>query len=187
MDWKESQRYSLSIAQPVLSHSISNTGDEYARCTICLSDFTITHGGRNDVTSHVAGKRHQSFAASASSASTRSVTSFFKPDLTKGVIEAETRWAMFTAKHNLAFLVSDHATRLFSQMFPDSEIAKNFGCGRTKCTAIVKEALGPHYHAKAVAQMSHPYSILIDESNDKEDKSCIILVRVLDEEVKLAM
>ena len=135
------------------------------------------------MTTHVAGKRHQEFAASASSASTRSVASFFRPELTKGVIEAETRWAMFTAKHNLAFLSSDHATRLFAKMFPDSEIARNFGCARTKCKGIVKEALGPHYHAKAVVQMSHPYSILLDESNDKEDKSCIILVRVLDEEV----
>ncbi len=48
-------------------------------------------------------------------------------------------------------------------MFPDSEIARKFACGRTKYTAIVKEALGPHYHAKVVAQMPHPYSILIDE------------------------
>ncbi len=29
--------------------------------------------------------------------------------------------------------------------------------------------------------MPHPYSILIVESNDKEDKSCIILARVLDD------
>jgi hypothetical protein len=42
--------------------------------------------------------------------------------------------------------------------------------------------LGPYYHAKAAAQMSHPHLILLNESNAKEDKSCIILVRVLDEE-----
>ena len=31
--------------------------------------------------------------------------------------------------------------------------------------------------------MSNPFSIMLDESNDKIDKSCIILVRVLDPEV----
>ncbi len=77
---------------------------------------------------------------------------------------------------------SGHANKLFAKMFPDSEIAQKFVCGRTKCIAIVKEALGPHYHAKVVAQISHPCSILIDESNDKKDKSCIILARVLDDE-----
>ena len=55
----------------------------------------------------------------------------------------ETRWAMFLAKHNIAFLASDHATKLFPKMFPDSEIAEQFSCGRTKSNAIIKRHL-PH-------------------------------------------
>ena len=65
-------------------------------------------------------------------------------------------------------------------MFPDSRIAKSFGSGHTKTAAIIKEALSPHFHAKTVIKRSNPFSILIDESNDKLDKSCIILVRLLD-------
>ena len=57
---------------------------------------------------------------------------------------------MFVAKHNLAFLNSEHASKLFVQMFPDSEIARKFACGRTKITAIVKVTLSPYYHAKAI-------------------------------------
>ena len=87
---------------------------------------------------------------------------------------------MFVSKHNLAFLASDHATKLFSKMFPDSEIAKRFACGRTKTTVIVKEALSPHYLKVTTDSMSNPFSIMTDELNDKTDKSCIILVRVLD-------
>ena len=69
-------------------------------------------------------------------------------------------------------------------MFPDSEIAKKFGCGRTKATAIVKEAISPFYHKKAITHLSNnAFSILTDESNDKVDKSCIILVKVLDSAV----
>ena len=69
-------------------------------------------------------------------------------------------------------------------MFPNSKIAKNFGCARTKATAIVKEGLAPHYIKNlAVSLASQPFSILMDESNDATNKSCIILVRTLDEKV----
>ena len=99
------------------------------------------------------------------------------------MIEAETRWAMFVSKHNVAFLSSDHANKLFAKMFPDSEVAKKFACGRTKTTAIVKEALAPHFLKKTIQNMVNHFSILMDESNDKNDKSCIILVRVFDSEL----
>ena len=82
-------------------------------------------------------------------------------------VEAEARWAMFVAKHNLAFLGSDHATKLFPKMFPDSEIAKQFACSRTKSTAIVKTALAPYFLDKVISSMSSPFSLMMDESNDR--------------------
>ena len=68
-------------------------------------------------------------------------------------------------------------------MFPDSEFAKKFACGRTETTAIVKEALALYYQQQKVINLSNPFSILMDESNDKVDKSSIILIKVLDPEV----
>lgn len=65
-------------------------------------------------------------------------------------------------------------------MFPDSEIANKFACGRTKTTAIVKTALAPYFQQKVLHNMCNPFSIMMDESNDKTNKSCIILVKVLD-------
>ena len=50
-------------------------------------------------------------------------------------------------------------------------------------TAIVKEDLSPYYHEKIIDNIFHPFSILMDESNDRVDKSCVILVKVLDYEV----
>ena len=45
-------------------------------------------------------------------------------------IKAETRWAIFVAKHNIAFLASDLATNLIRIMFPDdSKIARKLFCG----------------------------------------------------------
>ena len=117
-------------------------------------------------------KHHQEMARAG--ASSQSLVSFSSPQ--QGAIEAETRWSTFVAKHNIAFLASDHATKLFRKMFPDSEIAKKFSCSRT----IVKGALAPHFTKKTTENMSYPYSLMMDESNDKTDKSCIILVRVFD-------
>ena len=87
---------------------------------------------------------------------------------------------LFLAKHNIPFLASDHATRLFPKIFPNSKIAKSFACGRTKTTAIVKGALAPTFLQATVESMSYPFSVMMDESNDKTNKSCIILVRAFD-------
>ena len=47
--------------------------------------------------------------------------------------------------------------------------------------AIVNEALAPHSLKKLLANMRDPFTIILDESNGKTDKSCIILgKRVLD-------
>ena len=82
------------------------------------------------------------------------------------------------AKHIISFQTSDHATKLFSHMFPDPNIAKKFACGHKKTVAIVKEALTPHFLSNILNDMSKFFSIMIYELNDKTDKSCIILVRV---------
>lgn len=126
---------------------------------------------------HLRGKHHQEMATACSS---RSLKTFFQPQAPQGVIEAEALWTQFVAKHNISFQTSDHATKLFSRMFPDSNIAKKFACGHTKTAAIIKEALAPHFLSKTLNDMSKFFSIMIDESNDKTDKSCIILVRVFD-------
>ena len=34
-------------------------GDLYARCTFCSSDFSIAHGGKNDVVAHISTKKHK--------------------------------------------------------------------------------------------------------------------------------
>ena len=117
-------------------------------------------------------------------ASTTPIASLFRPQRSDQAIEAEVRWATFVAKHNISFLASDHATKLFSKIFPDSAIAKRFSCSRTKTTAIVNKALAPHFTQRVIESMSSgPFSLMMDESNDRRDKSCIILVRLLDPQI----
>ena len=101
-----------------------NVGDTFAHCSLCGSDFSVSHGGKHDVSVHIYGKCHKAAASAASSS--RSMASFFKPQLRQSVTEAVARRALFTANHNLSFLSSDHASKQFKTMFPDSEIAKAF-------------------------------------------------------------
>ena len=117
-------------------------------------------------------------------ASTTPIASLFRPQRSDQAIEAEVRRPTFVVKHNISFLASDHATKLFSKIFPDSAIAKKFSCSRTKTTAIVKKALAPHFTQRVIESMSSgPFSLMMDESNDRRDKSCIILVRLLDPQI----
>ena len=68
----------------------------------------------------------------------------------------------------------------FAVCFRTRKQPKKCSCGHTKTAAIIKEALAPHYLEKTLHDMSRFYSVMMDESNDKMDKSCIILVRILD-------
>ncbi len=63
---------------------------------------------------------------------------------------AEVYFVSFIAEHNLPFLTADHFIKLCKKMFPDSNIAQEFACRRTKTTAIVKYALAPTFNAEVV-------------------------------------
>ena len=58
------------------------------------------------------------------------------------MIEAEVLWASFVVEHNLAFNASDHATKLFPKMFPDSEVAKKIACGHTTIISYEIKCIG---------------------------------------------
>ena len=125
------------------------------------------------------GTKHHKEMATASFSSA-SITRFFQPNKSPISIEAETRWTLFVAEHNLTFLSSEHAAKLFPIMFLDSQISKKYACSCTKCTAFVKEALAPYFTKSLI---NNPFFLLIDQSNDRKNKACIILVRVLDPDI----
>lgn len=96
---------------------------------------------------------------------------------------AELYFTTFVAEHNLVFLAADHFTKLCKQMFPDSKIAKEFSCGRTKTQSIIKSSLAPTLNRKVIeACTSGPFTILCDGGNDKDNRKFFaIMVRFWDE------
>ena len=81
-------------------------------------------------------------------------------------------------------MLSDHATRLFARMFPDSNIAKNFSSARTKTTAVVTNVLAPFVHEKLIVAMKcRPFFLLFDEATDiGVVKSACMVIQIFDEE-----
>ena len=104
-------------------------GDLFMHCSLCRVNFGISHAGRNDVTSYLKSKKHSNLAKSVS---IKATLFHHQSSITDISIEAEVRWATFIAKHNIAFLASDHATSPFSKIFPDYKITEKFACARTK-------------------------------------------------------
>jgi len=66
----------------------------------------------------------QSLSMFASGSSKRSIA--------QSVIHAETLFQGFVTEHNLPLAINDHFSKLTRRMFPDSEIAKQYSCARTK-------------------------------------------------------
>ncbi|KAH6948290.1 hypothetical protein HPB50_023344 [Hyalomma asiaticum] len=58
-------------------------------------------------------------------------------------------------------------------MFPDSQIAKAFQCGRKKVSYIISDGLGPYFKGKVVEELAEPgvfYTVMIDETPVPEMK-----------------
>ena len=145
------------------------------------SDFSIANGGKYDVSTHVKGKQHNDKAMACASSS-ESIRYFFTPQDSSADINAEALWATFVVEHNHSFKESDHATKLFQKMFPDYGVAKIFACGRTKTSDIITEAMTPYHDGQMLGNLDKNclFSVMMDESNDKTNKSCINLIWIFD-------
>ena len=164
----------------------SEKGEHYVFCRICKSHFSVAHSGKYDVERHVKGAQHALNMKSMNS--TPSVSSVFKTvedPTSKKVTCAEVLFTAFIAEHDLSFNLADHFTRLMPVMFPDSEIAKKFACGRTKTANIINHSVAPEISETVVSLCkNNKFSLLVDESNDKGSDKCVaILIRVHDSTV----
>jgi hypothetical protein len=138
-----------------------------AYCVLCNANLSIGSGAKNDLTKHAKTQNH--VKNSSAQKSSHSMFTFLpsSSDIKSSVNVAETLFANYLVEHNLPFSVSDYFTKLCKKMFPDSKIAENFSCGRTKSTQIVKRAIAPSLDEQVVlACRSKPFTILCDESND---------------------
>lgn len=131
---KQKFKKDYTVKYPVIVPS--RVSESHAFCTICRLDFTVAHGGLNDCTKHVGSVSHKQKASVAGQS--QKITSFMSGSSQLQCINAEVLFTNFIVEHNLPIAVTDHAGPIFRKMFPDSDIAKKYGCARTKTTAIIQ-------------------------------------------------
>ena len=158
----------------------SRKGENFALCSVCGSDFSIGHGGENDVNKHNSTPKHREYAEAAQKQ--RKLTDFGASSaagsLDKKVMKAELLFTGFLVEHNLPISTADHASKLFKAMFPDSKIVNKYKCGRTKTTHILTGAVAKQIISDIKEELATRwYGIATDGSSDEDDKFLPVLVR----------
>ncbi|KAK3796844.1 hypothetical protein RRG08_015006 [Elysia crispata] len=121
----------------------SRIGLHHAFCTICSADISIGHSGRFDITSHITSAKHKKRGECSKQ---MSISSMFaakgasaRDGHTNKVMYAEALMVDFIAQHNLSLSVANSLPELIKSMCPDSSIANDLKCARSKSTAMTKE------------------------------------------------
>lgn len=97
----------------------------------------------------------------------------------ENVFAAELKLSMFLHEHNLPFLLMDHLPKLIYSVCPDSSIAKDIECGRTKVTAITNECLATESLSILLNSLRASggfYSLIVDETTDTSTKKSLAVV-----------
>ena len=114
----------------------SKKGPTYAFCLRCNRDISLGRGGTKDLKQHEQTAVHS--RAESGSSGAMPLQSYFGPIRDESVVSAEVKFGYFLGEHHLVFQLADHCTKRFKSMFPDSTIARDFKCSRTKATAVLK-------------------------------------------------
>lgn len=114
--------------------------DYMVRCDKCNTEFSVSHGGKNDITKHLATKRHRRFLNNAVSSS--KIEQFFR-SASFGNTEvqlalAEGLFAFHTLNHNQSFRSMDYVSQMIKTLYD-----KKFACARTKTEAIICNVFSP--------------------------------------------
>ena len=83
------------------------------------------------------------------------------------VVNAEVLWAVKTVLSYFSANSSSSAGDLFRKMFPESQIAQRFNCGKTKCTYLITHRFAPYFHNNLLLILREgdvKYVISFDES-----------------------
>lgn len=145
------------------------------KCTLCRSEFSISHGGRSDIKDHLKCGKHQASVNAAASSS--SITSFYKKANSSADYEIaakEAAFAFHTAVHDISFKTSDCTSKLISKFFE-----KKFGAARTKTEAIILNVIAPLSLDNLHKDLDSSSFVCIssDTSNRKEIKLAPVVVR----------
>ena len=161
-------------------HSKKN-GDEMGYCKVCNKKLTAHKSALNR---HLKSLKHRERWNEP--ASNQKVTETPMIRLENSVRRAEIKLTGLFATNYLAFRLMDVLSPLCQDIFPDSQIVKQFALRRTKSTALIKNALGEYFKNQlfnTLKTLGCFFSIIMDELTDKSaTKQCGFSVIYYDNE-----
>lgn len=153
-----------------------------AYCTVCRREFSISHGGENDLSRHAGYEMHKK-AILAKGAS--NIGAFFAATTGENekIAASEATLVYHTVKHALSYNSTDCIAKLNGTLFSDSAVAKKMHLGRTKAEMITMNVLGPKSVRDILDTLSPTdgepvyFSVATDASNKGNRKMFPVCVR----------
>ena len=167
----------------LFSWVVAGKSEIYAKCIYCKCEINISVSGITDVKRHMKTAKHQSNMKAATSS--KNISTFFSTPTEpmssyRKAAAAEATFAYHTVQHTHSYNSANCSSSLYSTMFPDSKIASDFSCGRTKCSRIVTNVLAKHCQKKIIDDLKNlniPFGIATDASNKGNIKMFPLVVR----------
>jgi len=85
---------------------------------------------------------------------------------------AEVLWCLDTVAKHQSLNSNEGISEMFQAMFPDSEIAKSFTCGKDQAGYVIRFGLAPFFKKELVDRINKagPFVLMFDESLNKSNK-----------------
>ncbi|KAG8175604.1 hypothetical protein JTE90_019416 [Oedothorax gibbosus] len=168
---------------------LSSTNNKHkAKCHLCNKEFDIGRMGESAVKVHMKGLKHISLMEGKKTGSIVSFCKSTKPAAEepipkqdsglasyttgKGALDAEILWAIKCVLSHFSYNSCQGNAELFSRMFPDSTIAKQFALGERKCSYLISFGLAPHIKSMLLKSLGDAdfFTILFDETLNKSNQ-----------------
>ena len=174
-----------------------------AFCKACRKPFDISSMGASGIRSHMRGEKHRknielkhnvvsiadftrpktssSVGNSSNVGASTSIGSGAKVTVTREeALVSEIWYCLHVVNNGYSFKSCEDAAFVMKTMFSDSEIVKQFSCGKTKCSYLSVYGIAPYFKACLLKSLSNDkFVVMFDESPNKkmQSKQMDVLVR----------
>lgn len=114
------------------------------KCKLCFATFTVKYDGKKAVDKHAKSARHMEKEKLISK---NNLIEVYMPDLlledNNCAVNAELAMVYHAIKHQHSYISTDCGIKLNCKIFSQTALSKSIHCGRTKCSAMAENILGP--------------------------------------------
>ena len=181
---------------------VTKKDEKHAHCKLCSADLKYVTQGFQAMIQHSKKPKHKTVSdlrfgndvrrfskSSESHSSSKKEVVTLDPTFSEKVSAAEAKWLFKMAERDMTLRDCDFTPELFRQMFPDSQVAKQFSMSRQKASYVLQDGLGPllsKWLVTSINTSEGTFTLMFDETTTLQNrKQMDLLVRFWDEEQNL--